>query len=222
MPERKNYEPFLKGKKFKTETSGAFSSIWEIKDDPEVLVKQIKPAEKDSIENFEELRQDVEEDLRLLEKHVGQFLPEHQLVYGGKSKKEIKSIKPYILTEKITPVVQKNEEVKRTMAEQLDNFFDATSKMFLATYQNGVGKTPDLDHSNNFIFGTSEKNPTPKLYYVDYYPIARLIATEEVEQFISKIIRPYQEIYDFPKTKKFFELMDNLRGLLDKQHKRKY
>ena len=199
--------PFLLGEKI---GEGKHAEVFRSQQDPHKLVKKLKIREEYSIwgdfeiqevnsaYDEEQFREHYQAALNLLQKHLDSFLPKTQLVFGHTDGNKTAG---YLITEEVMPETAENPEEKM---EKMDEMLEAVVKMFI-DQPKGPKFVPDIFGEEEFRYGHTANNPTPKFYILDIYPTFKMTSSE-VCAGINQIIQK-EGVQFFPKT---LELMKRL------------
>lgn len=204
-----NRSPFLLGKEI---GHGEHADVFRSKQDPHKLVKQLRIRETYSLwedndaemvlEDYseEKFRKHYQSALRLLQKYLNDFLPETQLVFGNTAAGRKTG---YLITEEVIPEETENPKEK---TEKLDEMLTAVIQMFL-DQPTGPKFVPDIFGKEEFRYGHTNKNPIPKYYILDIYPVFEMTSTD-----LARNIHHLMDTFKpqlFPKTQKIMGLLGN-------------
>jgi hypothetical protein len=229
------YHPFKVGKRTYPDSRDIdhYARVYELLEDQGRIVKQIKltlgpkngPLDA---KNFEQMRVIFEKDLKLVQKHLGKFLPQFEIAYLAavdenkipkietdlveeidKSEKVLMELpensasaaNAYMVMDKvIRPEGEDEPYVKK--AFEFDDFFGSLGELYKETFKDGRGLGLDLKHIH-FIFGHTKSDPVNKLYFIDLYP-RMYLTVKQFKDRVTEITSPYKQFYNFPKVQKLF------------------
>ena len=211
------HPPFELGKKF---SEGHMATVYEAQKDPNLLVKRVSIAVEDFKTPVSEIKENYslgafryhyQSNLLDMEKHVGDFMPKTQLVYGADGEGKPTG---WIITERIFKNEDESSDEKlkaldAVMSALIDMYFNKFEKEG-RDYGDGLKSVemPDFlgsDGGEDLIYGHTKSNSEPQYYLPDIYPMFELGPIMLVNKIRDKI-RPFG-YENFPEaTKKLTEL----------------
>lgn len=190
-------EVYRKGKeRFTTGHDGRLPNhayIHEMADKKGFLGKEV-PLPRDR-EAFERIKAEILEATRLIDKYLEGYLPPYYTTFQEPPEEDTSVV--YFMEEVLS------EDQKYPPVHLVDDFLCANIKMFLETEQEEGGFMVDLD-IHNLKYGTTERNPEKKLYFIDFYPVYFNQKRDSFLLGLQKVIDRYYE-RDLPKTMEMFE-----------------
>lgn len=201
-PFAKGSPPFELGEKF---AEGHMATVFEHKKDPNYLVKRVAIITEDPFSPGKETKKSYslngfrfhyQRNLLDMQKHVGDFMPKTQLIYGHD---EEGNPTGWIITEK---VFKRDDESSEDKLKALDTVMSALIDMYLNKFEKegrdyGTGlklvEMPDFlgsDGGEDLIYGYTKNNPTPQYYLPDIYPMFECGPIRLINEIRNKI-RPY-------------------------------
>lgn len=167
-------EPYMKGDEIKGD--GRFSDVHEIGNNPNYVAKEVNLSFENAIEYKERLER-FEKNYKFFKEKFASYIPDFQLVYGaGQIGYNSKAKIPLILMEKVHEAERIESKDVNEYLNELDEFLEHVINIYLETYNNGEGWygnegfTPDIVKPSNYVYGKTNNDEGPKLYFVDLYP----------------------------------------------------
>ncbi len=213
-PDNTNPSPFITGKKRYTEGNNA--TIEEIltisKEGSPPVVKEgwllktyNRPRKHDEKTLKHPKLEEVKEHIKILEKDLEGFLTEHHMAISQGEEGPIMRV-----AVKEVRQSELKQENKQKMAQQMDELIEKALQTYFRTFlkESGTGMVADLEPAS-VIFGTTISDNTPKLYFVDFFPLTQR-SPKELEADITALTQSLTQEYNFLKTK---AVLSKLRAL---------
>lgn len=210
IPSEKGYTPFELGQKI---AEGHTASVYEAQKNPDLLVKRVSIITEDFDSPAKETRRSYtldafryhyQRNLLDMRKHVGNFMPNTELVYGLDENGDPCG---WVITEKITKTKELATEER---LRALDMVMSALVDMYLSKFEKegrdyGDGlklvEMPDFlghDGGEDLMYGSTKSNSHSQYYLPDIYPMFEcgpIMLSNEIRDKI----RPYGYL-NFPRT----------------------
>lgn len=172
---------------------GFFTTVHESSVDNNYVVKESRGWLKDF--QAERRLADCKEQYRQLKHYFSAYIPDSTFVLtdsldSNVKQGDFKDIR--IVQERIFEDVGLGEELKNQRVIEIKSFLLKCLEIFKSTYdpEKGSGVCVDIS-TNNFIFGHTSGNPTPRLYFIDTVRSIRTAHISMLREGIEEVIRDF-------------------------------
>ncbi len=196
------------------EKHGSFTDISTIKDNPNYLAKSYmldyeQHPDDEPAHTYEERKQQFIEDARLMQTYFGDSIPEfHTVMTEAKWDKTGNTQTPLIFMKKVKSKTERDESDERKYDEGKDEIFAKEIDLFKATFDGTQGLVPEIFKTENFIYGNTDTDETPRLYFIDLYPVYRWDPKTLLDQLENRLAFFDQDQY--PKTRGSLQKLKDL------------
>lgn len=197
-----NLRPYLEGETRKFNANPAYAdTIKNVANKPGWIAKEInRPVYKK--------REKFEERLKHLENNFKDFLPEHNMAYGGRS---AENSTLYMFMEEVKSRFTDRESEQKFIYD-LQNLICKVLEVYIEGYNSETKKGPFFDlQPANIKFGKTVSNEEEKLYIIDLYPPFIELDADEVGNLTRSFISDYPNSYEFPEVEKLLKKLMEIK-----------
>lgn len=205
-------KPFLVEDKL--ELRGVFTDIHTIENNPNYLAKTYKLdfeqfQDGEYPHNYKKRIEQFIKETGLIKKFFEDMMPEFHVAIAEANWDELDNDgrTPLIFMKKVIRTSERSETDNQKYLDDLDGIYSKEIELFRATFDGNFALVPEIFKSKNFVFGQTNTDDIPKLYFVDLYPVYHWTPQILLSQF--------QNIFSKYEKEHFVRTKENLNKLED-------